>query len=365
MLVSNLALPVAWLLLLDSVYATPAPDQVAARQAAAPTDPWVTVDAEGHPKTITPVWTTISGTPTLLSPAPFDVTATVFTKRPYGYKTTSTGVAQPVATNDKGAGAFAACRNVDGEFRPFCLPRHRDTYYPGSRHYVTWDPAYFPSPNTTLQVLGFYTSNTTSTAPFEGEEEEAFSSGNIAAGWGFYQWHLEESLLAPPSQSQSQSLSEANITLRIVFRAGSSAVAQWLQGPTVLLARKRRGPPAVKSKGPDPDGLYIALPLVSVFALVTVFGTFFCNRQARVVGIGNVMSKRGRRDKNRRQRILQMARAKRENRDDRNREQSIRLMDRDANVIGDDDDDAAWGYWDAEEEEGWRQEAPGHSKKRG
>ncbi|KXX75581.1 hypothetical protein MMYC01_206661 [Madurella mycetomatis] len=352
MFVFKLPLLAAWLLLLGSVSAAPAPDQVVATQAAASTDPWVTVDAEGHPKTITPTWTTIGGTPTLLSPAPFDIPTTVSTKRPYGYQTTNIGAAQSVTTNDKGAGASTTCRNVDGEFKPFCLPKHRETYHPGSKHHVTWDPTYFPSPNTTLKVFGFYTSN----SALDGEEEEAFSSDSIAAGWGFYQWTLDESLLT------SQSVSEANITLRIVFRASSSAVAEWLQGPTILLAYKRRDPPVVKTKSSDTDGLYIAVPLVSVFALATVFGTFFCNRQARVVGLGNVMSKKGRRDKNRRQRILQIAKAKREDKDGRNKEQSIRLMGRDANF--DDDDDAAWGYWDAEEDEGWRHEVPGRSKKR-
>lgn len=151
MLAAGLIQRAAWLLLLlllqplallgQEASAAPAAEdrrqQVEPRQAAHATDPWVTVDEAGRPRTVTPVLTTVGGAPTLLGAAPHHVTETVFTKRPYGFKTTSTGAAQPVATNDRGAGAFAACRNTRGPFRPFCLPRHRDTYYPGKTHYST------------------------------------------------------------------------------------------------------------------------------------------------------------------------------------------------------------------------------------
>ncbi|KAK4116301.1 hypothetical protein N656DRAFT_774527, partial [Canariomyces notabilis] len=385
MLTSKFPLSAAWLLLLllvGTTSAAPARDQaLAARQAAQPTDPWVTVDEDGHARTITPVLATVSGVPTLLSAAPYEVTATVFTMRPWGYKTTSTGAAQPVATNDKGAGAFAACRSSsigDGgeDFKPFCLPKHQDTYYTGPMHFITWDPSYFPTPNTTIKVLGFYTPNTTSTSttgsgstPFEGESE-AFSSGEMAAGWGYWQWRADKSLLS------SQSLTAANITIRIVFlspatasaQAGGSrsnqtavaapaAAARWVQGPTILLTY-RPGPPAVKSKSPDAGGLYIALPAVSAFAMLMVVGTFFCNRQARTIGIGNVMSRRGRRDMGGRRgkRTLlfgKMGSRKSDSGDSRiDREQSIRLMSRDANADDDHDhDEVPWDYWDAEEDQ--------------
>lgn len=125
MFTSKLALPAAWLLLLGAASAVPAPDKVAVRQAANPTDAWVTVDESGVPKTITPVMTTIDGVPTLLNAAPRDVTV----------KTTSVGAAQPRPTDDKGASDLEACSNANGEFHPFCLPKHNDVYYPGSTHY--------------------------------------------------------------------------------------------------------------------------------------------------------------------------------------------------------------------------------------
>lgn len=175
----------------------------------------------------------------------------------------------------------------------------------------------------------------------------------------------------------------AAVTLRVVYRPSGAEAAVWVRGPTVRVAAQPPQPPQtpppedkqpLTSKGKkktrpstDSEALYVALPAVSIFAVVMVFGTFVCNRQARVIGIGNVMGRRGRRDKSRRQRILQIAKGKGKvgEGNGRDAEQSIRLMDRDANAGGGDDDDAgAWGYWDAEEDEGWRRETTGRPKKR-
>ncbi|KAL2128668.1 hypothetical protein VTI74DRAFT_8857 [Chaetomium olivicolor] len=282
---SKLTLP-AWLLLLGSTTAAPAPENVTARQAANPMDPWVTVNEDGVPKTVTPVQTTIKGTPTLLNAAPFEVTANVFTKRPFGILTTSTGAAQPVATNGKGAGALAACSNTNGDFKPFCLPKHNDVYYPGSVHHITWDPYFFSGSNSTVKVLGFYTSNTNSSSGPHSDlptgEEEAFSSGNIAAAWGLYQWQVEKSLLS------AQSASEVNITIHLVALPANGHAAQWLAGPTVTV-KKKPGPPAYKSKAPDQTAIYIALPIVFGFAGVMIAASFFWNRQARI-DIGSIVA---------------------------------------------------------------------------
>lgn len=120
MLATRVALPAAWLLLLGCVSAVPA-------QAADPTHLSASVDGDAHSKTVlvAPVSTTTSGTATVLSPAAHEAPAT-------------TSSAQPVPANDTGndaAGGSPACRNPDGEFRPFCLPRHHDTFYPDSMHY--------------------------------------------------------------------------------------------------------------------------------------------------------------------------------------------------------------------------------------
>lgn len=89
--------------------------------------PWVSVNESGKPKTITPVLTTISGTPTTLSPAPFAVTASVSTQ-------TSTGSSAPKATSPNGA--FAICTNTSpSSLAPFCSPENNATLHPGVTHY--------------------------------------------------------------------------------------------------------------------------------------------------------------------------------------------------------------------------------------
>jgi hypothetical protein len=131
----------AWLVLLGTAAAVPKPTGLVARQTADLDNLWVTVDESGIPRTVTPVLTTISGTPILLNAPPHDVTATVWTKHPYGEPTTITGPPRPKPTSGNGAGAFAACHNgTHGEFKPFCLPKNNDVYYPGSSHYSKTSP---------------------------------------------------------------------------------------------------------------------------------------------------------------------------------------------------------------------------------
>jgi len=173
----GLALAAWFFLLLNGVWGAFVPKLLPrqTQSAANPTDLWVTVDESGRPKTVTPILTTISGTPTIISGAPYQVTGTVFTQTRADVKiTTSTGAEQPKATGSDGSGSFALCRNRDGDHAPFCEPKNNATIYPGATHYVTWDPSFFNTTNTTVRVVGFYN-----------ETEEAFSSDLIAAGWGF------------------------------------------------------------------------------------------------------------------------------------------------------------------------------------
>ena len=128
-------------LLFGAVAAIPAPGPtptpvVDARDDATNLDPWVTVNESGQPKTITPVLTTISGTPTVISPAPYVLTGSVFTETDNGEVKTTTGPApMPTATNTQGAGVFDVCKNQNGDFKPFCMPSNNATLYPGSVYY--------------------------------------------------------------------------------------------------------------------------------------------------------------------------------------------------------------------------------------
>lgn len=126
------AAKVAWLLALGVATAMPA------LEARAPdaTEPWVKVGTDGRPKTVTPVQTTIDGTPIVISAPPNAVTATVFTNTVYGEVKTSTGtVPNPTPTATGGAGAFPVCNNKDGDNAPFCLPVVGSTMNPGKTYY--------------------------------------------------------------------------------------------------------------------------------------------------------------------------------------------------------------------------------------
>jgi hypothetical protein len=337
---SRLALQAAWLLLLGTASAVPAPEPAA-------------VD------TATSVSTTITGTSTHATD---------------GELSPSTGAAKPVPTNDKGTDAFVACHNTDGEFKPFCLPKHTDVYYPDSMHYstsstsprspllldpiltnqpsptVTWDPSFFPGANTTLKLLGFYT-NTSTPTPKPGPptgEEEAFSSENIDAGWGFYQWRLSGSLISNTPHEL------VNITLHMVALPKGGSAAQWLTGPTITLRWKPKPPPAPKPPKNDDQALYIALPIVFGGAALIIVGTYFCNRQIRRIEVGSIASRRALSRK-----IKGGVGASRKDRArNKDKEQGIRLMDRDG--AGMESDEERGDSW----EEGWRsQESEGAGRR--
>ncbi|KAI8623208.1 hypothetical protein F5Y19DRAFT_481954 [Xylariaceae sp. FL1651] len=266
-------------LLLASGHAIPNPLQPRATDAAL--EPWVTVNEDGKPSTVTPVLTTISGTPTVISGAPHDITATVFTETNYGKVTTSTGSAPLPTATDKSAGSFAVCQNEDGDLAPWCLPSAGTPLYPGTTYYFTWDPEYFKAPNTTVRVVGNYVNKTT------GETETdsyAFESPNTAAGWGFWTLQVSDSLL---KYQGSQ-----NITVMLLALVDGKKVVK--QGPQILIAT-RPGPVAdARGKLPQGAALYIALPTVLGFVIVCVAGTCIWNRKHRRIELGNVMSRKRR-----------------------------------------------------------------------
>ncbi|KAB5578413.1 hypothetical protein GE09DRAFT_1089546 [Coniochaeta sp. 2T2.1] len=299
----------AWLLLLGAANAMPA------LQGRAPDaiDPWVTVDENGSPKTVTPVQTTIDGTPTIISAAPNAVTATVFTNTRQGDVRTSTGtIPNPTPTATGGAGAFPVCHNKDGDNAPFCLPVVGAELNPGNTYYITWDPTFFNATNTTIRITGSYFNSTT------GETTtQAFSSGSLAAAWSFYAWTVDSSLLSGNPGGVNISLAIASLT------PGASAMTPF-QGPVVQVA-KPKGYVPEKAKPPTGPALYIALPTVLGFVVVMLVGTCWWNKNHRKIEIGSVMGRKkgygvGR---SKRQRVFG-GQSKRER-----KEQGIRLMERD------------------------------------
>ncbi|KAH9988286.1 hypothetical protein F4779DRAFT_277471 [Xylariaceae sp. FL0662B] len=248
------------------------------RQTDAALEPWVTVDEDGQPQTVTPVLSTVDGTPTVVSGAPHDLTATVFTRTSLGKISTSTGSA-PIATPTGGeAGSFSVCHNKDGPLAPWCQPTEGITLYPGTSYYFLWDTSYFPKPNTTILVQGNYFNETT------GEiTDQAFESPKIAASWGFWSHRIDSSLMKFQSAK--------NITLRLVSLDVNGTSSEFMDGPTVVISNYPPYTPDSGGKLPDQAALYIALPTVLGFVVLCIVGTCLWNRKTRKIDIGNIMSR--------------------------------------------------------------------------
>ncbi|KAI0845645.1 hypothetical protein F5Y00DRAFT_163407 [Daldinia vernicosa] len=249
------------------------------RQTDSALEPWVTVNEDGKPSTVTPVLSTISGTPTVISGAPHDLTATVFTETNYGKVSTSTGTA-PIATptgGSAGAGSFPVCHNKDGDYAPWCQPTQETPLYVGTTYYFTWDTSYFPVPNTTILVQGNYLNDTT------GEiTDQAFESPKWSASWGFWSYKIESSLLKHQSGK--------NITLQLATLTATGNSSDIIPGPTILVT-DYPGPQPETGKTPDLRALAIALPTVLGFVIICVVGTCLWHRRDRQIGLGNIMSR--------------------------------------------------------------------------
>ncbi|CAK7228984.1 hypothetical protein SBRCBS47491_007095 [Sporothrix bragantina] len=246
----------------SSVLASPAPAPAAETTTAAlaPTNAWVSVGSDGAAKTITPVLTTISGTPTVISAEP-----------------TTTGTASssvpPEATATNGAGSFPVCSNVDGYLAPFCAPSNGSTLNPGATYYVTWDASYFAkTPNATVIITGNYFNETTGAVT-----TQAFSSNTLAAAWSFYSWTIDKSML------------NRNIRVSLSYIASGNSSTHVI-GPVVTVANPEpyRQPAA---KAPKGAALYIGLPCILGFIAVMLIGTCIWNHRTRRIGVGNISSR--------------------------------------------------------------------------
>ena len=256
--------------------------RIGVRAGAAPTDPWVTVDESGTPKTVTPVVTTISGTPTIISGAPNDLTATVFTRTSQGAVSTSTGAApltkDTAAAGGGGAGAFPICHAAASR-APFCDPAPGSPLLLGCLFFFTWDPTFFNGTNTTVVVAGSFFNSTTGRVT-----TTAFTSSNRPAAWAFYAWEVTQDLLAAsPSGS-------VNVSISIAALDPGSKSMKPFDGPIVTVAN----PPTFhQAPTPVPAGpaLYIGLPTVLGFVVLVAAGTCLWNHRTRRIALGNIMSR--------------------------------------------------------------------------
>ncbi|KAF4920513.1 hypothetical protein CGCVW01_v006797 [Colletotrichum viniferum] len=132
------------------------------RQSSGAPRAWVTVEADGATKTITP--TVNDGKTTSAFPG---------------------NTALPTA-EAQGGGAFVLCNPAAGSgglAQPFCAPAKDNQVEGGKTYFVTWDASLFPSTNTVVQVQGDYGVTSTIKEPGHG-----FSSLEIPASAGFFEW---------------------------------------------------------------------------------------------------------------------------------------------------------------------------------
>ncbi|KAL0468967.1 hypothetical protein QR685DRAFT_321200 [Neurospora intermedia] len=227
---------------------------------------WTTVNDRGRPITVTPVLTTIDGTPTVISAAPVptsDDEIIIDDELPPFEKT--------------GSGAFEQCHNKDGPYAPFCEPSHGQNISINTDQHITWDPEYFGH-NTSIKIVAFYDQKGT---------DQAFATDYMSSGWGYYEWKVKKNLFSPKQYKKQHTL---NITIGFGAKNHNDHRVHWVRGPTVTIVRTRRFHEH-KNELPDGAALYIGIPAVVGFVLLVSCGTCLMNRKLRRIGVGSVMGR--------------------------------------------------------------------------
>ncbi|KAI0905491.1 hypothetical protein F4824DRAFT_454198 [Ustulina deusta] len=267
-------------LLLAAAHAIPNPSPLQPRAADAidtALEPWVTVN-EDSTSTVTPVLSTISGTPTVISGAPHHVTATVFTYTSQGKVITSTGAPPGPTAASQSVGSFGLCSNLDGDFAPWCQPELNSTLYVGTTYYFTWDPTYFAAGNSTVRIVGNYINKTTGQVR---TDSPAFTSNYIQSRFGFATIDItDKQLLYQGSQ---------NISLSLIGVVKGENVEK--PGPQIKITT-RPGPVADAHHGrTSGPAIFIAIPTVFGFIIACVIGTCLWNRHHRHVRLTSAMGR--------------------------------------------------------------------------
>ncbi|KAK1516803.1 uncharacterized protein CCOS01_12352 [Colletotrichum costaricense] len=181
--------------------------------------PWVTVQADGAAKTITP--TVNDG------------------------KTTSafTGSSTLPTADANGAGSFLSCNQAAGASgvnQPFCSPKADTKVDGGKTYWITWDTSLFPLPNTMVQVQGDY--GVTNAI----DSGHGFTSQMLPASQGHFAWAAvgynmaaNESLtvqifLALPQTNGSITARHPGAKVSIVNRPQNDNSNQRRRGPNVF-----------------------------------------------------------------------------------------------------------------------------------
>lgn len=241
--------------------------------------PWVSLDAEGSPVTITPAVTTdAQGSPSTADAAP-----------------TSTGTLGTDTDKDDShphhvdVECSESSYQDGGKWAPFCLPQNGSEWRVDSRggagfYYVTWNPAAFSRNETVHMSLNFLN-----------QTDEAGAAGIwatvVAASIGFVDVH-------PLSDWFDDAPQPDNVDLYLVIKGSTSG--KLYTGPTITLTTRPKPPKVDTSPNNRPAvntlGLAVGLPVVLVFIVVMVLGTHFCMRERRKVGPIHIGGVRGRKE---------------------------------------------------------------------
>ena len=266
---------VAAAMLLSAASALP---NLVPRETDAAFRPWVSVDDDGVPETITPVSSTVSGTPTLVDAAPARVTGSVLTIPYYETTITSSGTPFPAPTGDV-SGAFYPCTSQDGEEgAPWCFPHDGDRLNPGRSYYFLWDAKAFTG-NATVRISAHYLDAET------GEKgDEVFKSPKLQAKNGFWTCNIEKHFM------DNRVGNNITLTMSRLASGGNETEVETIEGPRVLIAKPPRASQPSGS-GANKPAIYIGLPTIFGFIILCLVGTCLWNRRARRITIGNVMSR--------------------------------------------------------------------------
>lgn len=184
-----------------------------------------------------------------------------------------------------------------------------------------------------IKILGHSLNTTTDEVVDEvlGPELEKLSP----VKYGFFPWQVSGKIIPKGQEDVTVRLTMQRFLDDEVF--DEDDIGADIAGPTVLVRREKKLPPKT-SYGKLPDGheLYIALPTVFGFILLSVCGGFIWNRRLRRIGLGNVMStsRPGQGDRtSRAQKLLNRMTKGKKTREVAMGEEGVRLMAMDRNSM--------------------------------
>ncbi|RAH71604.1 DUF4448 domain-containing protein [Aspergillus aculeatinus CBS 121060] len=189
--------------------------------------------------------------------------------------------ATPTAVQKRSTAAspndFPICTDLNGPFRPFCLPKDGTEVTVDATYYVTWNADFYPL-NAIITIELRYLNSS--------EGDSAYTSERIDNSYGYTHIHMREDWLQGKQRNA--------LTLYIIeLDAVSDKRASIRQGPTVLLHIR-----PTEHRKPSPQlsfnrlALYIGLPVSLGVVVLVVAGLYFGMRESRRIDLGNIIGSR-------------------------------------------------------------------------